>query len=390
MIKYRILLFALLLCNIINAKITEIKGEIVEDGSQTKIPFVSIYLKDKRGNQNLGLMSNETGNFVLKVDDANLESEVIFSHVNYKVKAIKIVDLIKNSRVELTINNFMLNEVKVSSKPVNKILEKAIQNSSNLFEKNIVLNTYAREITKIDGQYENISDALIDYYINKKNGKSKLVVNQSRAFLKDPENLKKSLSAYNVQKFIKNSYDFRLIKTVLNKNNYEHQIFDQTEDGKEFTYIKIIPNKNVTELLYEGYIKIDNEANLITETKIFTSKEHLQYAEYMNMLFFDLRIENSMEWTKFETVNGKYILVYNKDSLEFSAKMKKEEEHNYSASCDIFIQGFKENIPFPAETYENKSIFEAGTNYKDEYWKQVKSYPLTEEEFKFITSFQKK
>lgn len=387
--KYRILLIVLLVYNIINAKSTEIKGEIFESGSQTKIPFVSLYIKDKNGNQNLGVMSNEKGTFLLKIDDTYLEAEVTFSHVNYKVRTIKILDLLKNSRIELTINNFMLNEVKVTSIPINKFLETVIENSSEHFEKNIVLNSYAREITKIDGQYENISDALIDYYISKKNGKSKLVVNQSRAFLKDPENLKKSLSAYNVQKFIKNSYDFRLIKTVLNKDNYEHQIFDQTEDGKEYTYIKIIPNENVTELLYDGFIKIDTETNLIAETKIYTSQKHMQYAKYINMIFFDLRFENSMEWTKFETVNGKYILVYNKDSLEFSAKMKKEGEHKYNASCDIFIQGFKENIPVPGQTYENKSIFEAGTNYKDEYWKQVKSYPLTEEEFNYIKSFQK-
>ncbi|WP_412476230.1 carboxypeptidase-like regulatory domain-containing protein [Flavobacterium sp. TBRC 19031] len=377
-----------LIGNILFAQNKEIKGVVLDIETNEKIAFVSIYQKNKNGEEKFGIMSNEKGEFILTVQNETIE--VIFSHINYKTEKIKIEDLIKKPLAKLVVNNVRLDEVKITNTSPKTILKNAVENSSRKADKNILLNSYSREITKINDQYENISDAMIDFYVNKKNGSSKLVVNQSRAFVKDTVKLKKSLSVFDVRKFVKNAYDFNLIKKIANSKNYEFQIQDQSNDNdKEFQNIKIIPKKEIQEMLYEGYAIIDTKNNTIAEIKLQSSKYHKEFAKYANVILFEMRINNTIEWSKFRTIDDKYILVYNKDGLEISFKMKDETAKDYvlNATCDIFIQDFRENVTVPQETYNKKSIFQSGTKYTEEYWKQIKSYPFTEEEQNFIQSF---
>lgn len=379
-----------LIGNILFAQNKEIKGVVLDIETNEKIAFVSIYQKNKNGEEKFGIMSNEKGEFMLTVQNETIE--VIFSHINYKTEKIKIEDLIKNPLAKLVVNNVTLDEVKITNTSPKTILKNAVENSSRKADKNILLNSYSREITKINDQYENISDAMIDFYVNKKNGNSKLVVNQSRAFVKDTVKLKKSLSIFDVRKFVKNAYDFDLIKKIANSKNYEFEIQDQSnDDDKEYKSIKIIPKKEIQEMLYEGYVIIDTKNNTIAEIKLQSSIHHKQFAKYANVILFEMRINNTIEWSKFRTIDDKYILVYNKDGLEISFKMKDETAKDYvlNASCDIFVQDFKENVTVPQETYNKKSIFQSGTKYTEEYWKQIKSYPFTEEEQNYIQSLNK-
>jgi hypothetical protein len=144
-------------------------------------------------------------------------------------------------------------------------------------------------------------------------------------------------------------------------------------------------------MLYEGYAIIDTKNNTIAEIKLQSSKYHKEFAKYANVILFEMRINNMIEWSKFRTIDDKYILVYNKDGLEISFNMKDETAKDYAlnATCEIFIQDFRENVTVPQETYNKKSIFQSGTKYTEEYWKQIKSYPFTEEEQNFIQSFNK-
>lgn len=96
-----------LISNILFAQNKEIKGLVLDIETNEKIAFVSIYQKNKNGEEKFGIMSNEKGEFILTVQNETIE--VIFSHINYKTEKIKIND-----------------------------------------------------------QYENISDAMIDFYVNKK------------------------------------------------------------------------------------------------------------------------------------------------------------------------------------------------------------------------------
>jgi len=51
---------------------------------------------------------------------------------------------------------------------------------------------------------------------------------------------------------------------------------------------------------------------------------------------------------------------------------------------------FVSNVKIPKRGYKKKTIYESGTNYKEEFWKKYNSFPLTESQKNFIKTANKK
>ena len=89
-----------------------IKCTLLDSSSQKPIEFANVGLLNK----GIGTVSNENGDFTLKIPDSLINHPIRLSMIGYHSKTINAFTLIKEKNIYLSANNVGLNEVVISSK----------------------------------------------------------------------------------------------------------------------------------------------------------------------------------------------------------------------------------------------------------------------------------
>jgi hypothetical protein len=383
-----ILIIFLITTNLISAQNKKIKGIVKDSETRKPIEFVNIYVESVINKSPTGSISNEIGEFSLNQYD----NKVTFSHINYESLT---ANLDKNfNEIILKPKNFILDEIVISTTTTKDYLKEIIRNTDNKIDKNTLLKSYCREILKINNKYTKFSDALVDYYIKKGNGKSTIFLKEHRAFShkKDNDfNIDDINSAFKLKDYVKNAYNFDVLENILENKNYQFErTFKRESNGEEYEFINIIPNIESEEMLNNGYIVIDPKTKYIIEYKIHTSEKHLKNAKLTNILIAKIKVKNSLKWSKFQIIDNKYILTYNKKQVEMFIKIGKKVNDNFNFTSDLFVYDFTSNVKIPKKGYKKRTIYQAGTNYKEEFWEKYNSFPLTESQKNFISTAKEK
>lgn len=387
----KILLVFILVSNLISAQNKKFTGIIKDATTLQPVEFVNIYFDDTTNSNSTGAISNELGEFSFR----NINALVIFNHINYDPLAMTLTE--NGNEILLQPKNYILDEIIISKTNPRDYLKNIIKNSNSKIDKNTLLKSYCREIVKINNQYTKFSDALVDYYVKKGNGKSNIILTQSRALKgqqidsTDTSNIDNLNSAFNIKDYVKNAYNFKVVEDLLKEKEYEFERKIKKEaNGDEYEYVEIIPNIDSGKMLSKGYIIIDQKTNSILEFKIYTAESHLKNAKLVNLLIAKAKLTYAMNWSKFIIINNQYILIYNKIRVGLFVKMGKKIDDDFDFISDLFVYDFKNHIEIPDNGYKKKTIFEGGTSYKEEFWKKYNSFPLTESEQKFINSVKQK
>jgi hypothetical protein len=385
----KILIIFLLTINIVNAQKSEFNGIVKDSKTLLPIEFVNIYFENKLNNNSTGSISNELGEFTLRSN----EIKVTFSHINYESLTITLNK--KLNEIILKPKEFILNEIVISTISTRNYLNKIIEDSNNKLNKNTLLKSYCREIVKVDNKFTKFSDALVDYYVKKGNGKSKILLKERRAFdngnIDDNSGINEINSVFKLRDYVKNAYNFEMLEKIVKNKNYEFERKVKKEsNGKEYEYIKIIPNTESEQMLFKGFIVIDKVSKNILEYRINTSENHSENGKLINLLIAKVKLKNSLKWSKFKMFDNQYILTYNKKQVEMFIKIGKKVNSDFNFSSDLFVYEFVNNVKMPKKGYRKKTIYQAGTNYKEEFWKTYNSFPLTESQQNFIKTAKKK
>ena len=365
---------------------------IIDSETKLPLPFVSIYFEENSNTNNTGSISNESGEFSINTENVK---KIVFSHINYEQISMDInTDF---SIIKLIPKSFELDEIVVSNESPQDYLKKIIGNSERRIEKNTLLKSFCRETVKINNEITKFSDALIDYYVRKGNGKSNVIMQQHRAFSKskntdeEESKLEAINSAFDVKNYVKDSYDFQAVKNLLKGDDYEFERkIKKDNNGVEYEYVAITPNASSNELLNTGYIIIDPKTKSITEFKVYTSQNHFKNAKLINILIAKVRLNKLMNWSKFKTIDNNYVLMFNKKELDIYIKMGNKVDHNFAFKNDLFVYEFKNNVEIPDSNYSKKTIFQAGTKYSSNYWDDYNIFPMSITEKDFILVNQKK
>lgn len=387
----KIIVFLLLISNIAWSQDVKKKVGLVKDAeTQEPIAFVNIFIEGSTDYNLTGGISNELGEFA--IDSRN--SEVTFSHIGYESLTVELNE--EFNEISLTPKNYVLDEVVVSTVSAEDYLKSVIKSSNSKIDKNTLLKSYCREVVKVNDAYTKFSDALVNYYIKKGNGKAMVTLDQHRALKsdrideEDSNNIDNINSAFTLQDYVKDAYNFKGLKNLLKDKNYEFvRRIRQEANGEEYEYIDISPKKDVEELLLKGYVIIDPKTSSILEFKIYTSADHLKYSELKNILIAKFKINGLLLWSKFNVIDDKYILSYNKKTIGMYIKMGKKIDDDFEFSSDLFVYQFNENIEMPEEGYERRTIYESGTEFHENFWENYNSFPLSEDELNFINSIAK-
>lgn len=360
-------------------------GIVKGANSLQPIEYVHIYFNSDNESNSSGSISNEIGEFSFY----NTSSQGTFSHVNYENLTIFLNE--NENEILLQPKKFILDEVIISKTSPQEYLKNIIKNSKAKIDKNILLKSYCREIIKVNSKYNNFSDAMVDFYVKKNNGKSVTVLNQSRALKKSNDELEEDSKindlnlGFNIKDYVKNAYNFQSLENILKDKEYEfiRKIKKET-NGNEYEYVEIIPNIESEKLLNKGYVIIDVITNSILEIKIYTSEDHLKNAKLMNLLIAKAKLNNFLSWSKFNLKENDYILAYHKFQMDFYIKMGKRIDHNFDFSSVFFVYDYKKNIEIPEKSYNYKTIYEGGTKYTENYWEKYNAFPLTSDQVNFI------
>lgn len=383
----KICILFLLISNLTRSQNTIISGIIQDSETLQPIPFVNIYSENDLKNDFTGSISNENGEFSI----ISNKSQLVFSHINYEHFTINSDENLEE--IILVPKNYVLDEIVISTQKPKDYLKKIIALSNSKIAKNTLLKGYCKEIVKINDEYTKFSDALVDYYVTKNNGKSNVILRQHRALKSknfnndDDESISTINSVFNVKDYVKNAYKFGAIENLLKNEDYEFERKIKKESsGEEYEYIGILPNEESSEMLNKGYIIIDPKSERILEYKIYTSEDHLKNAKLKNLLIAKARINKILVWSKFKIINNQYVLIYNKKQVGMYIKIGKRIDHNFDFTSDLFVYEFKNIIEIPKIRYRKKTLFQAGTNYTEAFWKKYNVFPLSKNEERFINS----
>ena len=292
-----------------------VSGVIIDAITMTPIESVSINLVDS----NLSTISNAEGKYRITIPT---NRKLKFSHLGYKPFEQEVKDGTTELEIYLEPSTLQLDEVIVRSKPVKELLSDAVTASKNKLEKSILIQSYYREFVKVDNQYTNFSDGLLDYNVKRKSGASDLYVKQSRAYKLMDENTnerekkREALYFYDVKDAVSEAYNFRDISRILNSKSYDFEIETKTDDkGNSIEIVTILPKEEVVLHLFSGTVVFDAKTNLILEMDIKKSPKHLDYAQELNAVFFRFKVYEQARKSSFRIDGDKYILVYNQNKL---------------------------------------------------------------------------
>ena len=385
----RITIVFILLSNFVWAQNKKFTGKIVDAETLQPIEFVNIFFDDAINSNSTGAISNEIGEFSF----STINSQVTFSHLNYESFSFTLNE--KFNEIALKPKSYVLDEIVISKTLPRDYLKKIISTNSNKIDKSTLFKTYCREIVKINNDYSKFSDALVDYYVKKGNGKSNIVLTEHRALQRQKIDTTDNVrfaninSAFTLKDYVKNAYNFDKLEKIVNDKNYEFERKIKKEaNGDEYEYVEIIPNSESNKMLNKGYVIIDPNTKSILEFKIYTAESHLKNAKLVNIMIAKVKLTHSLDWSKFKYINDRYILTYNKTEAGMYIKMGDKVDDNFNFSSDLFVYEYKNDVQIPENGYKKKTIFEAGTKYKQEFWKIYNSFPLTSSEQKFINSIK--
>jgi hypothetical protein len=362
-----------------------VTGIIKDITTQLPIEAVTVSVEDS----NLGTISNEEGKFRITVPEKL--NELKFNHLNYTFVKYSIKKTENEIEIYLEPKSFTLNEVVIRNKPIEDILLDVVQNSKKKLEKSILLNTYYREFAKVNDKYTNFSDGLLDYNIRRKNGSSDLYVKQSRACKLIDENTNErektiqTIYFYDVKDAILDAYNFKKLSHFLNSKNYEYDIDTKTDsNGNAIEVVTITPKKEIE--LGLGTVTYDVKTKLILEIDIRKSPGHKQYISEVNAIFFRFKTNEEARKATFKIDGDNYILVYNQNKINIHIKMKDRYDDTFELMSDLVTTDYKEGeFDFDrSKRYKERSLFAAGNNFTEKYWKTNNIYLLSETEEKVL------
>lgn len=369
-----------------------IMGQVVDSSNQ---PLEAVYVY--WDSNYAGAVTNSDGKFQLEIP-AEADS-LTFDQYEFELKKVSVKDFHANPIVQLKDYIIELNEALVLSKKSDEILKDVLKASKMKLNKSLLVHTFYREFISVNNEFTTYSDGLLDYFIKRNSGKSDLFVKQSRHFQLNTKEESEELislsisSPFDIRDALGNAFDFESIEKLLKeKNLYEFQISEFNDsEGKTIRKITISPKEGVKELLMEGVILYDEETNLILDYNLKVSPETIPYSKLHNFVIAKIKINDLNVHYNFRLDEGKYRLVFRRVHQDFYIKSGKKIDDSFQFTSDFVVLDYKENEQPPVEfkKYRNRNLFEAGTNYTEEYWKSINAITPTQKEQDLIDTLQK-
>ena len=120
------------------------------------------------------------------------------------------------------------------------------------------------------------------------------------------------------------------------------------------------------------------------------SPEHKKFNTLHNLLIAKAKFNDFARKTKFKIDGDKYVIVYNQIKINFYMKFGKMINNTFESVYDMTTLDYKEGefTLYKSRKYRERSLFENGNKYTEEFWKTQNVVLLSEAEEKIIKSLK--
>ncbi len=140
-------------------KLFFITGKIIDSKKKNSLPYASVSVQNKP----LGTISNEDGDFLLKLHPQYIDDTLIISNLGYARMAVPASHLLEEDLILMEPVSIRIREIKVTATTPEKLLENIRANRDNNYTSySKLMNAFYRETVRQDGNYINVSEAVTE------------------------------------------------------------------------------------------------------------------------------------------------------------------------------------------------------------------------------------
>ncbi len=360
-----------------------ISGTIVESATLKPLPYATIGIY----NIGLGTISNEEGNFELKVTENTLNDSLKISYLGFVDRTIPVSQAIENHYIiQLERDYVPIPEIIIRSREPLDLIDNIRKNIENNYGSSpAILKAFYRESVSKRNKVQLYSEAVIDIYKS----------SYTRPLRTDQISIHKSRKIENVDKSdtlliklqagldacleldgIKKTFDFI---NPLNFTDYRYRMTDIVNIGNEAAYVIEFTQKDNTSdnALFQGsiYINTDNYGVHSFEFEINPDHIDLLSENYIreSSRGFTVKLRQVKYKVDYRYIDNRYFLNHVRGDMEFYArKRKKVFGSNYNIIFEMAVTGIDtinvERFSRDRIVPKQSVFWETINGYDTEFW----------------------
>jgi len=300
-------------------------------------------------NKSLGTVSNDDGEFVLKLNHRHLDDTVVVSFMGYRNRFIPVREFQDSSSIKMEKKLYTIQEVIVRTFDADMILQEALQRTrENYFFEPIVSTGFYRESIKRDDEYTTVSEAVVDMYkpYNKifQSPKIRILKSRKSTDIRSKDSITLKLKA---------GLEAVLFLDVIHENisffnssgfqNYEYSVANISHFDDHNTYvIKFKPSRKTEMPLYSGKLYVDVNTLALVSAEFYLNKENLDKvaASLIIKKKWDIRVrpQSVQYYVNYRRLRDKYFLNQIRGDLTFKVRRKNHLfADDFQVTFDMFV-----------------------------------------------------
>ncbi len=356
-------------------------GKILETKKSNPIKYATVSVFGKP----IGTITNQDGDFLLKVHPENISDTVIISCMGYKQLILPANKILDEDIFMMSPISIKIREVKVTATTPHELLKNIRDNfSKNYSNNNKLMTAFYRETVKQDNNYINVSEAVLEvlkasYSSNMRNDLVRLIKGR-----KSPD-----VQPFKWINFKLQGGPFTITRLDIVKT-MERFIDEDYEDLHKFSISNVVwynnhpvyvlkfePLSSLMFPAFEGEMYVHRETFAIVHATFNLNKNSLRDAETAMIKKKPRGVKAKPSYVHYEVnyqqFQGKWHLATAQASVKIKIRSKRDklnsEFHSISDLLITNIQATELKRFTRDESFSIKDVFvEMINNYDEEYW----------------------
>ena len=327
--------------------VTTIRGKIIDQKTEKPLVFASVLVV----NTGVGTVSNNEGDFILKVPVSLKDNAIRFSFMGYKSLSYKLSDLKPdNNIVSLSLETINIKDVVVRANDPVSLIKRAIENvPENYGTAPYLCTAFYREVIMQNRQYAGVAEAVLNIYkasYNNTSANDRIKVFKGR---KSQDVTRMDTLIFKLQggHYVALLLDLaKNPETFMDENYFNSYVYQPVTitniEGRETYVIEFAQKREIDDAFYDGRLYLDVNSLAIKKAEFWISPKGLPFADrYL--------VKRKPADTKVKTVSGFYSVDYREingrwtlNHVRYEVKFKVDKKHHwfsktYTSTVDLAI-----------------------------------------------------